>query len=36
MNTTGALGGGTTALYLVPWLAIVGGTWRAAVGLLSR
>jgi hypothetical protein len=36
MNTTGALGGGSTALYLVPWLAILGGAWRAAVGLLSR
>ncbi len=36
MNTTGALGGGTTALYLVPWLALLGGAWRAAAGLLSR
>ena len=36
MNTTGALGGGSTALYLVPWLAILGGGWRAATGLLSR
>ena len=36
MNTTGALGGGTTALYLLPWLAILGGAWRAAAGLLSR
>ncbi|MEA2538305.1 MAG: hypothetical protein QOF11_2539 [Chloroflexota bacterium] len=36
MNTTGALGGGSTALYLVPWLALLGGAWRAAVGLLSR
>lgn len=36
MNTTGALGGGGTALYLLPWLAILGGAWRAAVGLLSR
>ncbi len=36
MNTTGALGGGTTALYLVPWLAMLGGAWRAAAGLLSR
>jgi hypothetical protein len=36
MNTTGALGGGGTALYLVPWLAILGGGWRAASGLLSR
>jgi hypothetical protein len=36
MNTTGALGGGSTALYLVPWLALLGGAWRAAAGLLSR
>ena len=36
MNTTGALGGGTTALYLVPWLLMLGGAWRAAAGLLSR
>jgi hypothetical protein len=36
MNTTGALGGGSTALYLVPWAAMVGGAWRAAAGLLSR
>ena len=36
MNTTGSLGGGSTALYLVPWLAMVGGAWRAAAGLLSR
>lgn len=36
MNTTGALGGGSTALYLLPWLAILGGGWRAASGLLSR
>jgi len=36
MNTTGALGGGTTALYLVPWVLMLGGAWRAATGLLSR
>jgi PAP2 superfamily len=36
MNTTGALGGGATALYLIPWLAMLGGAWRAAAGLLSR
>ena len=36
MNTTGALGGGTTALYLVPWGLMLGGAWRAATGLLSR
>lgn len=33
---TGALGGASTPLYLVPWLAILGGLWRAAAGLLSR
>jgi hypothetical protein len=36
MNTTGSLGGGSTALYLLPWLAMLGGAWRAAAGLLSR
>jgi hypothetical protein len=36
MNTTGGLGGGATALYLLPWLAILGGLWRSAAGLLSR
>lgn len=36
MNTTGALGGGSTALYLIPWLLMLGGAWRAAAGLLSR
>ncbi len=36
MNTTGGLGGGSTALYLLPWLAILGGLWRSAAGLLSR
>ena len=36
MATTGALGGGGTILYLVPWLALLGGLWRAASGLLSR
>jgi hypothetical protein len=29
-------GGTATALYLLPWLAILGGLWRAAVGLVSR
>ena len=36
MATTGALGGGSTILYLIPWLALLGGLWRAASGLLSR
>ena len=30
------LGGSETLLYLVPWLAFLGGLWRAAVGLVSR
>ncbi len=36
MNTMGWLGGSTSALYLVPWLAILGGLWRSAAGVLSR
>ena len=36
MNTTGGLGGGSSAVYLLPWLAILGGLWRSAAGLLSR
>jgi len=30
------LGGSTTALFLVPWFAVLGGLWRAAAGLVSR
>ncbi len=33
---TGAAGGAGTPLYLVPWALLLGGAWRAAVGLLSR
>jgi hypothetical protein len=33
---TGMLGGTTTPLYLIPWVAILGGFWRAAAGLVSR
>jgi hypothetical protein len=33
MQLLGAAGSG---LYLLPWLAILGGLWRAAVGLVSR
>ncbi len=36
MNTMGWLGGSTSALYLVPWLALLGGLWRSAAGILSR
>jgi hypothetical protein len=35
MNTQGWLGGSQSGLYLVPWLAILGGLWRGAVGLVS-
>ena len=28
--------GSQSALYLVPWLAILGGLWRGAAGLISR
>ncbi|HEX8939089.1 MAG TPA: phosphatase PAP2 family protein [Candidatus Limnocylindrales bacterium] len=33
---SGFAGGAGSPLYLLPWLAILGGAWRAAVGLLSR
>ena len=36
MNTMGWLGGSHGALYLLPWLAILGGLWRGAAGLVSR
>jgi hypothetical protein len=36
MNTMGWLGGPHSALYLVPWLALLGGLWRGSAGLLSR
>jgi hypothetical protein len=36
MNTMGWLGGSHSALYLVPWLALLGGMWRSSAGLLSR
>jgi membrane-associated phospholipid phosphatase len=36
MNTEGWLGGSQSALYLVAWLAILGGLWRGAAGLVSR
>jgi hypothetical protein len=36
MARAGFLGGSHTILYMVPWLAILGGLWRAAVGLVSR
>ncbi len=32
----GLLGGSHGALYLLPWLGILGGLWRAAAGLVSR
>jgi hypothetical protein len=36
MNTFGWLGGSQNALYLLPWLALLGGLWRSAAGLVSR
>jgi membrane-associated phospholipid phosphatase len=36
ISTFGWLGGTTSGLYLVSWLAILGGLWRGAAGLLSR
>ncbi len=36
MSRFGWMGGTTTGLYLLPWLAILGGLWRGAAGLLSR
>jgi hypothetical protein len=35
MNTMGWAGGSQSALYLVPWLALLGGLWRSAAGLVS-
>ncbi len=36
MNKLGWVGGTGTALYLLPWVAILGGLWRGAVGMVSR
>ena len=36
MNKLGWVGGTGSALYLLPWLAILGGLWRSAAGLVSR
>ena len=36
VNALHWFGGAGSALYLVPWLAILGGLWRAAAGLISR
>jgi hypothetical protein len=36
MSALGWLGGPATAVFLVPWFVVLGGLWRAAVGLLSR
>ena len=35
MNTLGWVGGSQSAVYLLPWLAILGGLWRSAAGLVS-
>ncbi|MGD0017696.1 MAG: phosphatase PAP2 family protein [Candidatus Limnocylindrales bacterium] len=36
MSTQGWLGGSHSGLYMVAWLAILGGLWRGAAGLVSR
>jgi hypothetical protein len=36
MGAFGWLGGTHSAVYLVPWLGILGGLWRGAAGLFSR
>jgi membrane-associated phospholipid phosphatase len=36
LNPFGWVIGPQNALYLLPWLAILGGLWRAAAGLISR
>ncbi len=36
MNSGGWFGGSGTPLYLLPWLAILGGGWRGASSLLSN
>jgi len=36
MVIQGWLGGSSNPLYLLAWLGILGGLWRAAAGLLSR
>ena len=35
MSTSDWIGGSQSALYLLPWLAILGGLWRSAAGLVS-
>ncbi len=36
MNRLGWAGGPGSALYLLPWIAILGGLWRGSAGLVSR
>jgi hypothetical protein len=36
ISTFGWLGGTTNGVYLAAWLAILGGLWRGAAGVLSR
>jgi hypothetical protein len=36
MNRLGWAGGTGSALYLLPWIAILGGLWRGSAGLVSR
>lgn len=36
ISTFGGLGGTTSGVYLVAWLAILGGLWRSATDVFSR
>jgi hypothetical protein len=36
MNQFGWVGGSGSILYLLPWMAILGGGWRSATGMLSN
>ncbi len=36
MDAHGWFGGSQSGFYMVPWLAMLGGLWRGAVGLVSR
>ena len=36
IDNLGWFGGSHGAFYLIPWLGILGGLWRAAAGLISR
>ena len=36
MHQFGWIGGSGSVLYLLPWMAILGGGWRSATGMLSN